>query len=87
MDEILIMDGTELTLDGYTGFLMEVKYIILNELNTGKILKVKMFTENETKNLLINLNNLKVNDKNDFIMKIEKDILTVQKIITYKTGI
>lgn len=69
----------------YTKFVIEVKKIISNDLNAGKILEVTMPNKIEAKKLLEDLIELKV-DESLYIMKLQNNLLVVQKYITIKTG-
>ena len=71
----------------YTGFLIRVKETILTELNTGKTLEVKMPCNIKAEQLLKDLIEINVNNDNAFILKVENNILIVNKYFTIKTGI
>lgn len=71
----------------YSGFLINLRSIILEELNTGKILEVTMIDNQEANKLLTDIKQLNIDPEKEFIMKLEDNLLIVEKKIFYKTGI
>ena len=70
----------------YTGFLIMVKEIILNELNTGKTLEVMMPNQLEAEKLLNELIIFKISNDHEFRIKVEDNYLFASKYFIIKTG-
>lgn len=92
-DNIIRVNGVEPPLHlvnepgKYIGFINKVNSIILNDLNSGTILEVTMPNKSETAKLLIDLKITNIIIEDEYIIKIEENILIVSKRITYKIGI